>query len=233
MAKSNRPARGGASRKDGSIYLDELLNRYLVAIGSRRSSLPADELRQFAFLTLHKLIKRYGLKSFDPQFIWDRIALGDYHILLTPDAPEHLDPKRPAKELVISLNSVRHPKSLAAMTFKQLLSDEAERNESDTGREIGLTDEAEHVPAPGGDWLAAEELVDRALSEMTPRDAKLVELFITGYSVADLSVMTGLREPSIYTIYGKFRKRLRELLGVPAHRTYSGLKKGVVKPKRG
>jgi len=45
--------------------------------------------------------------------------------------------------------------------------------------------------------------------------------------------MTGLKEPSIYTIYGKFRKRLRDLLGVSAHRTRGGLKKGMAKPKRG
>jgi hypothetical protein len=66
------------SPPSGSIVLDELLRKYLIYIGLRKfKTLSFQEIKQFALLTVYRMVKKYGLKGLSVEQFWNWIQPGE------------------------------------------------------------------------------------------------------------------------------------------------------------
>jgi DNA-directed RNA polymerase specialized sigma24 family protein len=75
----------------GSIILDELLRRYLLSIGlSQFRDLSVTELKQYALLSIYRVMDKHRLEGINVEEFWDLIQPGtaNGHIRLLPDTEE-------------------------------------------------------------------------------------------------------------------------------------------------
>jgi hypothetical protein len=114
----------------GAIYLDELILRYLVAIGLRQfgwpRSLTREEATQFAFLSFYRVYQSYALIKSDQKNFLDSVMSGVEvpKICLLPDTPEAQKYLKTSDEPSVLFYKVANVKGLIRKVFLNLIIDE-------------------------------------------------------------------------------------------------------------
>src|SRR5947209_13293973 len=99
----------------GSVYFDDLIQRYLVGIGLREFEfLTRQEITQFALLSIFRVTQRYELIGANKENFWASVMPDrkEAHVCLLPDTTEGQDFFRTSGEFTILFKEVENVTAL-------------------------------------------------------------------------------------------------------------------------
>jgi len=210
----------------GAVSFDRL--RRQVRTGLKKFRLPADELDQYIYISLFKMIVQHPLISYNAEMLWDKLLAGE-DIVLLPDtlAAADLAKQDPASFFIVSgvenVNAfvaqstrnfivngevkpgARHRKAKEAVVRKTRPTHRRARSLSDEESEetfASLEWLAEQAAARNSETRDEELAVIRArvLSRFSARQAKVIELTNQGHAAKTIPGMTGYSLPHVYKI---------------------------------
>ena len=223
------------SPPEGSIYLDDLIKRYLPAIGFKRfNPLQPLEIDQFVLMALSAAFDRYAPEEFSVEF-WDRRLLGEpcRHICLVPDTDEGREYAAGLGETALVLRSVKNVKSLMSRIFirliaKDLKSQKRQRETEQTifnippSRRRRKTSDKEnpsleeYARSQARECLEAEEaearfIRDKVFEKMRPRQVRAVEMIIDGKKRNEVAEHLSMSAANVDKIVQKFQNECKKM----------------------
>jgi DNA-directed RNA polymerase specialized sigma24 family protein len=220
----------------GSIYLDDLIEHYLVSFGFRLSSSPwlgPSEYKQYACESVLRVIETRGLKNVSPEQFWEwaRYSNSEDRIWLIPDTEAGARFQQESKEKVVIFNGVTNVTAYVCEIFKHLVWKDlgSERRLIKLKEEVSFAygpSEWRHAPSGDGrkpimdlpDYGTVSQeqeeekyykIVERAYATMKTRDVEVVKLILLGNRQAEVAEAYGMTIHNVRKILAKFRDRCR------------------------
>jgi hypothetical protein len=175
----------------GSIYLDDLIQRYLVRIGLQKYPfLTPSELTQYAFLSIFRIIQKHPLVGVDDEHFWDCVMSNQRvdHICLLPDTKDGRNWFRQAgHQTAILFKDVMNVKGFVRRVFLNLILDDIEYEQPSRDNMIDdnyrdcLTNvrQPDLPPNVETELLAIAKCIPRVISEtpgLTSREREILRL---------------------------------------------------------